>query len=202
MPASSQYVPQINIALSQQSARMEKAAIEEKKRKAALAESRKRPPSTAAEPADSKRIKLDELPQPSSTSFLSAFDFTSLPAPLITNLIVANLEAFTESQLVSLVNNFRQSRGLPAPQPSASTTVAPNAAPVALSVSSVPTAPRKAVQATKESANALPQAEPPDVVKQEPVDPMKMVIDEEELEYEPEKLNAEVCVILTFYNRC
>ncbi|KAF9054369.1 Symplekin tight junction protein C terminal-domain-containing protein [Panaeolus papilionaceus] len=192
MPASSQYVPQINITLSQQSARMEKAAIEEKKRKAALAESRKRPPSTAAEPADSKRIKLDELPQPSSTSFLSAFDFTSLPAPLITNLIVANLEAFTESQLVSLVNNFRQSRGLPAPQPSASTTVAPNAAPVALPVSSVPTAPRKAVQATKESANALPQAEPPDVVKQEPVDPMKMVIDEEELEYEPEKLNAEL----------
>ncbi|PPQ75883.1 hypothetical protein CVT24_000738 [Panaeolus cyanescens] len=152
IPASSQYVPQINDALSQQSMRMEKAAAEEKKRKLSLAESRKRPPSAAVEPVDNKRIKLDDTPQPSSTSFLSAFDFTSLPAPLITNLIVANLEAFSDAQLVSLVNNFRQNRGLHVPQPSTSTTSAPKPQPTAaLPITpSVPVPPHKPAPAVNE----------------------------------------------------
>lgn len=186
--AGSQYAGQITEALNIQGQRMDKASADEKKRKAAALESRKRPASASNEPTDSnKRIKLETevAPQPTpnpSSAFLSAFDFTSLPAALITNLIVANLEAFTEPQLIALVNTYRQTHGLNFLQPP----TAPSATPPTIT-SAIPTAPRNHVE---KSLTPTPQTQPPPV-KDEPVDPLQMDIDEE-LEYEPEKLNEEL----------
>jgi len=194
LPGSSQYAGQINEALSQQGLRMDRAAAEEKKRKALALESRKRPSSTSFEPVESKRVKL-EAEATQSSSVLSKFDFTSLPAPLITNLIVANLEAFTEPELISMVNTYRQSRGLS----SSVVTITPPEAlfeaskvhstepPISVLPRSTPTA--EMVDGTLQAQDTEP------LVKHEPLDPLKMDIDEEELEYEPEKLNEAVSLI-------
>jgi len=168
---------------------MDKASADEKKSKAATLESRKRPASSSNEPTDNnKRIKLEagvaSQPTPNpSAAFLSAFDFTSLPAALITNLIVANLEAFTEPQLIALVNTYRQSHGLNGPL---------STAPSVATAPAIPTGPRNRVYSGEKSLTPTPQTQPPLVVKDEPVDPLQMDIDGEELEYEPEKLNEEV----------
>ncbi len=167
---------------------MEKAVVEEKRRKAALAESRKRP-SSAIEPLENKRIKLDNdaSSQTTSAAFLSAFDFTSLPAPLITNLIVANLEAFTEAQLIAFVDAYRQSRGMPIPSAALQTVAVPT--PVASTSTAGPSVLtlRSVSQDAQEPALVLSE------IKEEAIDPLKMDIDEEEMEYEPERLNEEVC---------
>jgi len=185
LPISSQYSGQISEALSQQAMRMDKAVAEEKRRKAALSDSRKRP-SSAIDSSDNKRIKLDtEASAPSnSAAFLSSFDFTSLPATLITNLIVSNLEAFTEIQLIDLVNAYRQSRGI---QPSAPL-IAPGPASSIVSTAntSMLSGPNAKTDISQDSAN------PSSEVKEEAVDPLKMDIDEFEMEYEPERLNEEV----------
>lgn len=200
LPNSGQFAPQINEALNQQGIRLDKAAAEEKKRKALAAESRKRPSSNANEPLDNKRIKLEsEVPNTTSAAFLSAFDFTSLPAPLITNLIVANLEAFTEPQLIATVNAYRQSRGLTI------TRLRPVILDNALLSSPNITVPSKStaghegnVPMVRKIATAVEKSQTPPaelsepVVKDEPVDPLQMDIDEDELEYEPEKLNEAV----------
>jgi symplekin len=176
---------------------MDKAAADEKKRKAAALESRKRPASSSNEPTDNnKRIKLEagvaSQPTPNpSAAFLSAFDFTSLPAALITNLIVANLEAFTEPQLIALVNTYRQSHGLNGP-PSLRPPTASSIATPPIAAPAIPTGPRSRVYSVEKSLTPSPQTQLPPVVKDEPVDPLQMDIDEEELEYEPEKLNKEV----------
>ncbi len=167
---------------------MEKAVAEEKRRKAALAESRKRP-SSAIEPLENKRIKLDNdaSSQTTSAAFLSAFDFTSLPAPLITNLIVANLEAFTEAQLIAFVDAYRQSRGMPIPSAALQSVAVPT--PVASTSTAGPSVLtlRSVSQDAQEPALVLSE------IKEEAIDPLKMDIDEEEMEYEPERLNEEVC---------
>lgn len=201
LPSSNQYLVQINETLALQGIRMDKAAADEKKRKS---ESRKRPSSNPNDAPDTKRVKLESEPTPTpvatNAAFLSAFDFTSLPATLITNLVVANLEAFTEPQLIAMVNAYRTSRGLttpaPAEAPSTPTKAAAMAPPPIISPTpAIPTGPRRQVQSIENSVTPTPQAQAPavaPVVEAEPVDPLKMDIDEEELEYEPEKLNEEV----------
>ncbi|KAJ7890667.1 Symplekin tight junction protein C terminal-domain-containing protein [Mycena olivaceomarginata] len=163
VPGNAHYAPQIQEFMARQAIRMDEAAAEEKKRKALLAsgiaDSRKRPSQTASA---------------TSASFLATFDFTSLPAPLITDLIVANIEAFPENALIALVEAYRQSRGLPAPAP----------APIQAPTPAIPTAPR--------AARAIPTVPAAPVVKDEPVDPLQMDIDQDELEYEPDKLNEEL----------
>lgn len=173
---------------------MEKAAAEEKRRKA---ESKKRPSTSSVEPADNKRIKLET--EASSAAILSSFDFTTLPAPLITSLIVANLEAFTEAQLIAMVNSYRQSRGLsvpaPAPVQAHSISEGPHAdvqrPTIVAPIPAIPTGPRKLMQSVEQTNTPTPPIVTPPI-KAEPVDPLQMDIDEEELEYEPEKLNEEV----------
>jgi symplekin len=206
LPASSQYLGQINEALGQQGIRMDKAAAEERKRKTAVVESRKRPSSNPSEPAENKRIKLEnETTQNSSASFLAAFDFTSLPASLITSLIVANLEAFTEPRLISLVDTYRQnwrlgvttsaqppmatgSIAMPVPKPAAASSPIQN-----MSTPSIPTGPRKHAYIIDSTLTPPPQPMAEAAIKDEPVDPLQMDIDEDEFEFEPEKLNEEVC---------
>ncbi|KAH7890752.1 Symplekin tight junction protein C terminal-domain-containing protein [Phlebopus sp. FC_14] len=177
-PHGSSFGAQINEALSQQAARMERASAEEKARKAAVAAaateiSKKRPSSAPAEPAtDPKRLKVEvDNASANSAAFLATFDFTTLPVALVTDLIVANLQVFSETTLINLVQSYRQSMGLPA------TPVAkPPSSPESTTVDITPTQ----------------TAEPELPVKDEPVDPLKMDIDEEEMEYEPDKLNLEL----------
>lgn len=148
---------------------MDRASAEEKARKAAAAEaSKKRPVSASGEGSDSKRQKLEP---DTSAAFLAGFDFTSLPVALITELVVANLQAFTEPTLHTLVQTYRDSRApvLPPAKPASIAEPEPTA-----SAASAPSAP---------------------AVKQEPIDPLKMDIDEEEMEYEPDRLNMEVSQI-------
>jgi symplekin len=174
---------------------MEKAATDEKKRKATatatapstVVDSRKRPSSAQnEEPVDTKRPKLDQEPSASTPSFLASFDFTTLPAVLISELIVANLEAFSEPALISLVQTFRQSRGLgTATSPAPSPTPVPSAAPP-------PISPKKPLEKQRRDAEGTPIPGTPPPVNDEPVDPLQMDIDQDELEFEPDKLNAEV----------
>jgi symplekin len=149
---------------------MERAVLEEKQRKAS-AESKKRPLLPSDEQgSDPKRVKLESESTSSanSASFLAAFDFTSLPSSLITELIVANIEAFTEPALIALVQTYRQNRG----GPSNASASSPEAQ------STNPTADRSS-------------ATPP-LVKDEPPDPLQMDVDEEEIEYEPDRINMAV----------
>ena len=170
---------------------MEKAVSDEKKRKSTapntIPDSRKRPsPAQNEQPIDAKRPKLDqEVPGPTAP-FLASFDFTTLPAALISELIVANLEAFSEPALISLVQSFRQSRGL-----GTATPLAPSPTPVP-STAAPPTAPKKLLEKQRRDTEGTPVPGTPPPVKDEPVDPLQMDIDQDELEFEPDKLNAEV----------
>ncbi|KAJ3986382.1 Symplekin tight junction protein C terminal-domain-containing protein [Lentinula detonsa] len=208
IPNASQFVPQINEALTAQASRMELAASEEKKRKAAaaagIADTKKRP-TTEADRTDVKRVKLEpspaEPPPPPaasdpSLSLLASFDFSTLPATLITDLIVANLEAFTEPTLLALIQAYRQRMGI-----GTSSTSAPPPPPIAPTPAVVPAAP-PAVPAVPSSKAVVediarpftpePSAAPAPIVKEEPVDPLQMDIDQDELEYEPDRLNEEL----------
>ena len=159
---------------------MDRASADEKARRiataaAAVEATKKRPLSTSTETSDAKRQKLEQdATNNTSAAFLAGFDFTSLPVALITELVVANLQAFTEPALTALVEAYRESRG--------TNVVVTSTTPAA--AESVP-------------ATAKPVAAPP--VKQEPIDPLKMDIDEEEMEYEPDKLNMEVSHTLFFF---
>jgi symplekin len=166
IPQVSPFAQQINEALTQQSIRMDRAASDEKNKVATDApESKKRPGSLLnGEASDAKRPRLEQDASDPAAS-LASFDFTALPAALITELIVANLQAFTESQLAMLVQTYRQSRGI---------SDAPSA--------SVP---------ASDSVQGTISAEPTQL-KEEHIDPLKMDIDEEEIEYEPDRLNLEV----------
>ena len=162
---------QLSEAIAVQRARMDKAAEEEKARKVVGDASRKRLLSSGEESTDAKRQKLEQDAAATSAAFLAGFDFTSLPAALITELVVANLQAFTEPVLISLVQAYREKPAAnQSPQASTSTRSGPKSGP---------------------SSNILPVPVP--AVKPEPVDPLKMDIEEEEIEYEPDKLNMEVC---------
>ncbi|KAI0725434.1 Symplekin tight junction protein C terminal-domain-containing protein [Fomitopsis betulina] len=190
---------QIHPALAAQSTRMEQAAIAEKHRKAAAAAeaSRKRSPTTAPaqDAPEAKRPKLEH--DTAAASVTAGFDFTSLPASLVTDLIVANIQAFSESTLIGLVQAYRHKRSL-GPTATADAVAVPSSrappdapGPVEerrseppMRRSSTPPQPMPAPE-----PESLPASEP---IKQEPVDPLKMDIDEEELEYEPDRLNLEL----------
>ncbi len=206
---------------------MEAAAIEEKQRKLAVVESRKRPPSAipTTDTPDTKRQKLVADTSSASATFLSGFDFTSLPASLVTDLIVANLQAFSEPALIGLVQAYRHGKTVS----SASTSPAaiasssghtPTPPPTSQAISSAPVVPVPPIEpsrthvspptgpTTSEYSTPVPEflrkveisrrqsqtppLIPPLVKEEEPVDPLQMDIDEEELEYEPDKLNLEV----------
>ncbi|CCM02435.1 uncharacterized protein FIBRA_04534 [Fibroporia radiculosa] len=183
------FTSQIQAALATQGARMDQAAAAEKQRKVAAAAeaSRKRSPTGTPlqDVPDSKRPKLESdviLP-----AGFSGFDFTTLPATLVTDLIVANIQAFSEAALMGLVQAYRHSRSADSATPSTSIVSHPSAVPAiqvqAPSPQEVP--PRRPATPTPPPAVAT-------VVKEEPLDPLKMDIDEEEIEYEPDRLNLEL----------
>jgi symplekin len=106
-------------------------------------------------------------------------------------LIVANIEAFSETALIGLVQAYRQSRGITAPV----STPAP--APAHVPTPRAP--PPHVVPPATSSRISTPEVPAPvsvaPVVKDEPVDPLQMDIDEDELEYEPDRLNEEVWTV-------
>jgi len=159
---------------------MDRAAAEEKNKVAAAdaSESKKRPGSSLiGEASDAKRPRLEQDASNPAAS-LASFDFTALPAALITELIVANLQAFTESHLATLVQVYKQSRG----------TVDTISASEPLSAT--------AGDSTQDAKSTEPSQ-----LKEEPIDPLQMDIDEEEIEYEPDRLNLEVGKKAIFYIR-
>jgi symplekin len=197
----------INDALTKQSQRMEQAAADEKTRRAmvtqAQADARKRPPSTIVQGEEEvKRQKVEVDPNADATALLAAFDFTTLPVALIAELIVANLQAFSEETFQARINGYRRSASIsvaaPAPMPAAAVPVPTAVLETAAASEDVmpvklpPTMP--AADRARERASA--QADEPTSssrVKEEPVDPLQMDMDED-IEYEPERLNLEVCL--------
>ncbi|GBE86574.1 hypothetical protein SCP_0904530 [Sparassis crispa] len=217
-PQGAAFSTQIHAALSTQATRMEQAvrkATEEEEAAAAEAEaaaaaaeaSRKRGASGTPVPdaPDWKRPKIEHEASSSSSAQLANFDFTTLQAGLVTDLIIANLQAFTEATLMGLVQAYRHSRGTAgnANGTSAASTSTLASVPASVHVHSTPTGPRSATPATMFALEVQPptgpreSAIPPEApstaaVKEEPVDPLKMDIDEEEIEYEPDRLNLEL----------
>ncbi|OCH93643.1 hypothetical protein OBBRIDRAFT_885314 [Obba rivulosa] len=204
-PQGATYASQINAALTTQSARMEQAAAEEKQRKAAAADaSRKRSSLTPQnEGPDAKRPKLESDTTISSTTLISNFDFATLPSALVTDLIVANLQVFSENTLIGLVQAYRHKRATDgaaqsAPVAPVASSAPATAAPAVAAVAPTPAASIPSVAMEIQPLQAMgrpsksPTPPPAPVVKEEPVDPMKMDLDEEEIEYEPDRLNLEL----------
>jgi symplekin len=145
---------------------------------------RQQPSSTPSEePSDPKRPKLEhDNDAASATSVLASVDFTQLPVALITDLVVANLQAFTEPALLALIQAYSQNQPAAAPV----TTVA---GPSTEIKAPTPIAPPVKLPDLEHEPTPEAEAAP---IKEEPVDPLKMDIDEEDLEYEPDRLNQEV----------
>ncbi|KZV71528.1 hypothetical protein PENSPDRAFT_751633 [Peniophora sp. CONT] len=212
--------PEIRQAIAEIDGRIEKGAMEEKARRAAL----KRPASAAVEPPE-KRQKLDNgAPAQVQPQASGALNFSSLPPQLVTELIVANLQAFSESELQDIVRTYKPAVApaavaaaatpQPTPPPVAAKPVAavpPPSAPAAERKKATDAAAKARAKAAEITA-AAPRPEstaPPSVevtatpevvavaedkgedndkdktvVKEEPVDPLKMDIDDE-VEEEP-----------------
>jgi symplekin len=166
---------------------MERAAADEKARRYALLESnrkRQQPPTTPSEePLDPKRPKLEHENDVTGTiPFLATVDFTQLPVSLITDLVVANLQAFTEPALLALIQTYRQGQAASAP-------ITAIAGPSTEIQAPTPIAPPVGLPEIEREPTPEVEVAP---IKEEPVDPLKMDIDEVDLEYEPDRLNQEV----------
>ncbi|KAG8920094.1 hypothetical protein FRC01_000934 [Tulasnella sp. 417] len=163
------FTQQINEILLEQVARMDVAAREEAARRAEA--SRKRVlQEPVPEPSDFKRLRVQDGVAPAqagnqaSLSILQTFDFTTLPQALVVDLVIANLIAVSPAKLNTVVANFRANNPPPPTLPSST-------APTVEDLS---------------SSNMVPKAEPV------PLDPLKMELDEDDLEYEPDKLNTDL----------
>ena len=216
LPLSSQaganFAREINEALTKQSQRMEQATADERTRRAMATQSqvdpRKRSSSAAVQgEEDAKRQKVEADPNADATALLAAFDFTTLPVALISELIVANLQAFSDETFHARINTYRRSTSVPTVV-ATPTPVSAAAAPVSTAVletaaasenvpvkmpPTMPAADRARERALAQASSA--QADEPSLpnrVKEEPVDPLQMDMDEE-IEYEPDRLNLEVC---------
>ncbi len=192
---------------------MEQATADERTRRAmatqAQADARKRPPSATAQgEEEAKRQKVEGDPNADATALLAAFDFTTLPVALIAELIVANLQAFSEETFQARINAYRRSASTgvaaPAPVPAAAAPVSTAILETAAAASenmvpakmlpTMPAADRARERALAQGSSA--QADEPSSssrVKEEPVDPLQMDMDED-IEYEPDRLNLEVCL--------
>ncbi|KAF8273075.1 Symplekin tight junction protein C terminal-domain-containing protein [Lactarius quietus] len=210
-PAGTNFAREINEALNKQTQRMEQAVADERTRKAAAAQAqadaRKRPlaPATSGE-EDSKRPRVEADPNADATALLTAFDFTTLPVALITELIVANLQAFSDEVFQERVYAYRHpapASSIAAPAPVSAATAPVSAAVLENSVTSesttrartpptMPAADRARERALAQGSSAqLDEPSSSSRVKEEPMDPLQMDMDED-IEYEPDSLNLEL----------
>ncbi|EJD43771.1 hypothetical protein AURDEDRAFT_65903 [Auricularia subglabra TFB-10046 SS5] len=174
-PHGQPFHEQITAALQALDARMKAAAAAEEQ-----ARSRKRAASEDQMP-EAKRPKLEQpapAPEPALALppdfSLQEFDFSVLPQQLVVEFIIADLQIIPEATLQAAVNRYRASQATPAP--------APAPTPIAAAVPAPSTAP---------AADAAPPPPPPVVVKTEPLDPLKMEMDEE-IEFDSEQVNQQV----------
>ena len=194
---------------------MEQAVTDERTRKAvaaqAQADARKRPLAAAtSSEEDSKRQRVEADPNADATALLAAFDFTTLPVALITELIVANLQAFSDEVFHTRVNAYRgtaPTSSIAAPAPLSASAAPVSATVLENSVTSESTAPARTPPtmpaADRARERALAQGPPAQLdepssssrVKEEPMDPLQMDMDED-IEYEPDNLNLEVRLCL------
>ena len=215
-PAGTNFAREINEALNKQTQRMEQAVADERTRKAAAAQAqadaRKRPLATGTSgEEDSKRQRVEADPNADATALLAAFDFTTLPVALITELIVANLQAFSDEVFQARINAYRRpasTSSIAAPAPVSAAASPVSAAVLENSVTSESTASAKtpptmpAADRARERAlvqGSSAQSDEPSSssrVKEEPMDPLQMDMDED-IEYEPDTLNLEVYVCLS-----
>ncbi|KAH9160770.1 Symplekin tight junction protein C terminal-domain-containing protein [Lactarius sanguifluus] len=203
------FAREITEALNKQTQRMEQAVADERARKAiaaqAQADARKRPLATAAAAEEeAKRQRVEADPNGDATALLAAFDFTTLPVALITELIVANLQAFSDDVFQARVSAYRRpapaSIASPAPVPAAATSVAvlensvtsESTAPARRTPPTMPAADRARERALAQgSSTQLDEPSSSSRVKEEPMDPLQMDMDED-IEYEPDSLNLEL----------
>lgn len=191
---------EINEALAVQQARMDQAVRDEQARR--LEASRKRAlPEPAEGPAVLKRPRTDngslESSAATAQSLLASFDFTTLPLDLVKELVIANLIAIDQVKLSAAVTVSR-----PHFTPIARLTFPPKAyrersnmtAPTTAVVPQPAAAPAPPPPSRLNNSTALP------VVKEEPLDPLKMELDEDEIEYEPDKLNSNLEVSRLLYH--
>ncbi|KAF8518981.1 Symplekin tight junction protein C terminal-domain-containing protein [Hysterangium stoloniferum] len=192
-PNGAGHAHQIQEALQKQVVRMEQAVHDEKNRREAAASetNRKRQLSNTdigqgQGQADVKRVKLEH---PSNTSdpladFLANFDFSALPVGLVADLVIANLQLLSEQVLNSAIETFRQTH------PRVMPTVVPATAPATTSVQA--TAYSATSVAPIPSVPSIPGTAPSLIIKEEPIDPLQMDIDEDDIEYEPDRLNDQL----------
>ncbi|KAG8760401.1 hypothetical protein FRC11_000462 [Ceratobasidium sp. 423] len=190
-PQGAPYTRQIADAIQAQTARMEAAAQEARRKRALEAE--------AANEA-AKRTKLETpvaptppslltpVDPPATTSTFANFDFSTLPLPLVVDILIANLSVLSDERLAGAIASRRAFLGGNAgPVVPAAPIVQADVPPL---VAPTPQLPVSASQLESQSQAQAPLAEPEPVVKEEPLDPLKMDIDDDDLEYEPDKLNV------------
>jgi symplekin len=196
---------------------MEQAVTDERTRKAiaaqAQADARKRPLATGTPgEEEAKRQRVEPDPNADATALLAAFDFTTLPVALIAELIVANLQAFSDEIFQARVNAYRRPApaSIAAPAPVSAAAAPVSAAVLENSVTSegtsavrtpptMPAADRARERALAQGPSAqLDEPSSSSRVKEEPMDPLQMDMDED-IEYEPDSLNLEVRPRLSAY---
>jgi len=216
-PSGTNFAREINEALNKQTQRMEQAVADERTRKAiaaqAQADARKRPLATAtSSEEEAKRQRVEADSNGDATALLAAFDFTTLPVALITELIVANLQAFSDETFQAHVNAYRRpapaSIAAPAPVSAAAApvsaavlenSVTSESTPSARTPPTMPAADRARERALAQGSSAqLDEPSSSSRVKEEPMDPLQMDMDED-IEYEPDSLNLEVRPRLSAY---
>ncbi|KAJ1306905.1 hypothetical protein OPQ81_007888 [Rhizoctonia solani] len=187
-PQGAPYTRQIADAIQAQTARMEAAAQEARRKRALEAE--------AANEA-AKRTKLEAPPiatppfipapvEPPTSTFAN-FDFASLPLPLVVDILIANMSVLSDERLASAITARRAflGRGVAPPAPA----VQPNDPPLVAPTPQLPVS-ASHLESQSQTPTQTQPAEPEPVVKEEPLDPLKMDIDDDDLEYEPDKLNV------------
>ncbi|KAG9093472.1 hypothetical protein FS749_014324, partial [Ceratobasidium sp. UAMH 11750] len=183
-PQGAPYTRQIADAIQAQTARMEQAAQEARRKRTLEAE--------AAESVKRTKLETPVAPTPPGVSVdvptpapaFANFDFSTLPLPLVVDILIANLQALSDERLATAISGrraylSRSAAATPTPQQPATTDALPLVAPT-------PPAPKPS-PAQLESQT---QPEPEPAIKEEPLDPLKMDIDDDDLEYEPDKLNV------------
>ncbi|CAE6402237.1 unnamed protein product [Rhizoctonia solani] len=188
-PQGAPYTRDIADAIQTQTARMEAAAQEARRKRALEAEA-------ANEAAKRTKIEATPVPTPPSaptsvnlpTSTFANFDFSTLPLPLVIDILIANLAVLSEERLASAIVARKALLGRGAVVPLAADSVLQQDGPPL--VAPTPQLPVSASQLESQSQLEVQPSEPEPVVKEEPLDPLKMDIDDDDLEYEPDKLNA------------
>ncbi|QRV74154.1 symplekin [Ceratobasidium sp. AG-Ba] len=189
-PQGAPYARQIADAIQAQTARMEQAAQEARRKRvleAEAAESAKRtklePPVVPTPPNIDVPTPVP-APAPVAAPAFGHFDFSTLPLPLVVDILIANLQALSDERLATAISARKlQLSRPPAVQQPTSVDGPPLLAPA-------PQAPGPSPAQLESQTQRQPPVEAEPAVKEEPLDPLKMDIDDDDLEYEPDKLNV------------